>query len=248
MGFLFCGTKYVYYLSTMKKNTIKKGADAGLMIDLLSQKEVQNLSNDQRKKVVQKKYNEYFGKTSKETYKANVREDIIIENQKKRFLVKLPQDLKKLDIMAAHLCEETDIIKITFAQQKGNNASFNSSSESKTLESISNCVNKNTYKEFFRLLPDELNPNINGKKYEIDVIIGMVNACGENVKYKDGVEIKYLTNDDYLLYLGLEIDIVELAFQIQKQDKIINHYYDAVFECCNWDEIYNKCIDKLNYD
>jgi hypothetical protein len=230
----------------MKRNTIKKGADAGLLIELLSEKEVQSLSKNERKKEIQRKYNEYFGKTSKETFKANVRENVIIENQKNRFLVKLPQDLKKLDIMAAHLCKITDTIKVTFSQQKGNNASFNSSSESKTLESISDCVNRSTYKEFFNLLPDELNPNKNGKKYEIDVIVGMVNACGENIKYKDGVEIKYLTNDEYLLYLGLEVDIVELAFQIQKQDKIINHYYDAVSECCNWDEIYDKCVYKLN--
>jgi hypothetical protein len=177
----------------MKRNTIIKGADAGVIIELLSQKEFHNLSKDERKKEVKKKYNEYFGKTSKETFKANIRENIIIENQKNRFLVKLPQDLKKLDIMAAHHCQVTDKIKITFSQQKGNNASFNSSSESKTLESISDCVNNGSYKEFFNLLPDELNPNKNGKKYEIDVIVGMVNACGENIKYNNGVEIRYLT-------------------------------------------------------
>ena len=62
----------------MKKNVIKKGADAGLMIELLSQKEVQSLSENERKKEIQRKYNEYFGKTSKETFKANVRENVII--------------------------------------------------------------------------------------------------------------------------------------------------------------------------
>jgi hypothetical protein len=150
--------------------------------------------------------------------------------------------------MAAHLCKETDIIKITFAQQKGNNASFNSSSESKTLENISKCVIDGTYKEFFKFLPDNLNPNINGKNYEIDVCVGMINACGTTIKIQDGVEIKYLSNNDYLSYLGLELSTIEVAAQVEKHDKIINHSYDAVSGCCNWDEIYNKCINELNND
>jgi hypothetical protein len=169
----------------MEKNTIKKGADPGVMVELLMSDDVKDMSKVDREITVMKRYNEYFGKTSKETVKANVREDIIVKNQKNRFLIKLPQDLKKLDIMAAHIDEGTDEIKITFSQQKGNNASFNSSSESKTLESISNCLNNKTYEIFFNLLPNNLNPNINCKKYQIDAVVGMVNACGKNIKTKD---------------------------------------------------------------
>ena len=230
-----------------KTNTIKKGADPGVMIELLLSSDILSLSNNERKIEVKKRYSEYFGKTSKETKKANVREDIIIKNQKNRFLVKLPQDLKKLDIMAASLDKNGDV-SITFSQQKGNNASFNSSSESKTLENISKCIKNETYREFFNLLPDNLNPNKNGKKYFVDTCVGMVNACGENIKYYDEVEIRYLTNDAYLLHLGLEINTVQLAIQIENHEKIINHTYDAVSECCNWDEVYDKCITELNYD
>jgi hypothetical protein len=230
------------------KNTIKKGADPGIILELLSSDDIVTLSVLEKKEVVKKKYSEYFGKTSKETMKANVREDIIVKNQKNRFLVKLPQDLKKLDIMAAHLDESDDLIKITFAQQKGNNASFNSSSESKTLESISKCVKNNTYEDFFNLLPDNLNPNINGKKYTVDVCIGMVNACGHNIKVQDNIEIKYLTNNDYLVYLGLELNTIQIAIQVENHNKIKTHTYDAVSECCNWDEIYDECIIEINND
>jgi hypothetical protein len=230
------------------KNTIKKGADPGIILEILSSDIVMSLPNIERKNEVKKRYSEYFGKTSKETMKANFREDIVVKNQKNRFLIKLPQDLKKLDIMAAHLDEVNDMIRISFAQQKGNNASFNSSSESKTLENISKCVLNETYKEFFVLLPDTLNPNKNKKKYVIDVCIGMVNACGSNLKLYDNIEVRYLTNNDYLLYLGLEINTTQLAFQIENIDKIKNHTYDAVSECCNWDEKYDECLKLINND
>jgi hypothetical protein len=228
-----------------KTNTIKKGADPGVMIELLLSSDILSLSNNERKIEVKKRYSEYFGKTSKETKKANVREDIIIKNQKNRFLVKLPQDLKKLDIMGASLDENGDV-RITFSQQKGNNASFNSSSESKTLENISKCIKNETYQEFFNLLPDNLNPNKNGKKYVVDVCVGMVNACGGKVKYHDGVEIRYFTNNNYLLHLGLEINTIQLAVQIENHEKVINHTYNAVSECCNWDEVYDKCVIELS--
>lgn len=232
----------------MKKNVIKKGADPSIIIELLSSDDIRGISIIEKEIEVKKRYSEYFGKTSKETIKANIREDVIIENQKNRFLVKLPQDLKKLDIMAAHIDNINDVVLITFSQQKGNNASFNSSSESKTLESISDCIKNKTYTDFFHLLPDELNPNKNNKKYEVDAVVGMINACGKNIKIKDNISIKYLTGNDYLLYLGLEIDTVQLATQIQTREKVINHTYDAVSECCNWNEIYNKCVRTINYD
>jgi hypothetical protein len=232
----------------MEKNTIKKGADPGIILDILFSDNVKLLSPPEKKIEVKKKYSEHFGKTSKETMKANVREDVVVKNQKNRFLVKLPQDLKKLDIMAASIDKTNDLIRITFAQQKGNNASFNSSSESKTLENISKCILTHSYQNFFNLLPDSLNPIKNKKKYVIDVCIGMVNACGCNLKIYNNVEFRYLTNNDYLLYLGLEINTTQLAFQIENQDKIKNHTYDAISECCNWDEIYDECVNLIEND
>jgi hypothetical protein len=228
--------------------TTKKGADPSVILEILMSMDLSNLNGEQLRDEVKEKYSSYFGKTSKDTIKAIVRENIVIENQKKRTLIKLPQDLKKLDIMAAHYNDSTDMIEITLCQQKGNNASFNSSSESKTLECMSNCYIDKTYTEFFDSLPDNLNPNKTGKKYIVDLCIGMVNAIGGKVKINNGIEIKYYSNDDYLSYLGLDIDTVELAMLIQYHEKIINHSYDAVSDCENWDDIYNKCLNSMiNY-
>lgn len=226
----------------MSKMVTKKGADPGIILEILMSTDLSTINDNQLHDYVKEKYSNYFSKTSKETIKAIIREDLIIENQKNRTLIKLPQDLKKLDIMAANYNKSKDVIEISFCQQKGNNASFNSTSESKTLECMSNCFLMETFKEFFDLLPDNLNPNKCGKKYVVDMCVGMVNACGGKVKTKDNVEIKYHTNNDYLSFLGLDIDIVELAMLIENSDRIRNHHYDAISECENWDEIYNKCL------
>jgi hypothetical protein len=225
---------------------VKKGADPSIILDILNNNYIKNLKEFERKEEVKKRYSEFFGKTSKETIKANIREDVIVNNQKNRFLAKLPQDLKKLDLIAAHYDKKNDIIVITLSQQKGNNASFNSTSESKTLECISKCINEKTYVEFFNLLPENLNPIKTNKNYKIDVCVGMVNARGENIKKYDNVEIKYLTNDYYLSYLGLEVSTVDIAFEICYNSKITEHSYDAITDCGNWDYIYDKCKEKLN--
>ena len=242
-----CQLTGIFFLTTflkkiINKMTTKKGADPSVILEILMSMELSNLNGEQLRDEVKEKYSSYFGKTSKDTIKAIIRENLIIENQKKRTLIKLPQDLKKLDIMAVNYNEIKDIIEVSLCQQKGNNASFNSSSESKTLECMSDCLLNETYKEFFNLLPDNLNPNKCGKKYVVDVCIGMVNACGSKIKIKNNVEIKYYTNNEYLSYLGLDIDIVELAMLIEKTDRIQKHSYDAISECLNWDEIYDKSL------
>jgi hypothetical protein len=229
----------------INKMTTKKGADPSIILEILMSMDLSNLNSEQLRDEVKEKYSSYFSKTSKDTIKAIIREDLIIENQKRRTLIKLPQDLKKLDIMAVNYNENKDVIEISLCQQKGNNASFNSTSESKTLECMSDCLLNETYKEFFNLLPDNLNPNKCGKKYVVDVCIGMVNACGSKIKIKNNVEIKYYTNNEYLSYLGLDIDIVELAMLIEKNNRIKNHFYDAISECLNWDEIYDKSLNLI---
>jgi hypothetical protein len=227
------------------KNTLKKGADPSILIEILSNKDIRNIDKVELKEIVKTEYNNYFSKTSLDTCKAIVREDIIVNNQKKRFLSKLPQDLKKFDIIAANYNHEKDIIEITLSQQKGNNASFNSSSEAKTLECMSDCFINKTYDVFFQYLPDNLNPIKMNKDYTIDLCIGMVNAVGGKIKTKNGVVIRYYSNDEYLSYLGLDINTVELAMMIQNSDKIKNHHYDAVLECKNWEDIYNKCLNLI---
>lgn len=225
---------------------IYKGTNRGVLLEIMSSNDIGELQGEARLWEVKKRYNAELGKTSKETIKGYVREDVIVRSQRNRFIAKLPQDLKKLDLMVAH--QENGVIKISFVQLKGQNSSFNSSSEPKTLESMAKCFRYETYKEFFFLLPDELNPTIDNKPYEVEMVIGMVYATGSNTKYYDGVEIKYLSGDDFLLYLGLEMDTVDLASEINNDYRVVNHTYDAVHLTDDWFEVYDKCLRKLNYD
>jgi len=228
------------------KKKIKKGADPSIIIQIYNDTpEIMEMGAQERKSIVKKLYSNEFARTSKETIKANVREDIVVRNANSRFLSKLPQDLNGLDIIAAHYDIDDDVIKITFAQQKGNNASFNSSSEAKTLENISRCANNKIYVKYFNLLPDDLNPLKNGKNYDVDFCVGMVNACGSNEKKKDDVVINYYCGNKYLRHLGIEIDTVDLAYQVSYEEKVLNHKYNAVDECDNFDYIYDKCEEKL---
>lgn len=230
------------------KHSLRKGADPSIILEIFNENQyLKEMDSIGRKNETKKLYSRYFSTTSKETIKSNIREDIVVRNQKNRFISKVPQDLMKLDLIAAHYDEKDDTIYISLIQQKVNNASFNSTSESKTIESISNCNKLNYYMEYFNLLPDGLNPIKSNKKYVIDFCIGMVNAVGSKESKKNDIKIKYLTNDEYLLYLGIEIDIVELAYQISKEEKIINHEYNAVDQCENWDYIYEKCQNRY-YD
>jgi hypothetical protein len=64
---------------------IKKGADPSIILDILNNNYIKNLKEIERKEEVKKRYSEFFGKTSKETIKANLREDVIVNNQKNRF-------------------------------------------------------------------------------------------------------------------------------------------------------------------
>jgi hypothetical protein len=225
---------------------LKKGADPSIILEIFSTNSNPLLISPSERQVETKKlYSKYFSSTSKETIKANLREDIIIRNQKKRFISKLPQDLKKLDLIVANLNEENNTIKITFVQQKGNNASFNSTSEAKTIDSIYKCKESGSYREYFKFLPDRLNPDISKKKYEIDFVIGMVNAIGFKEYAKNDFYIQYLSGDEYLNYIGLEIDTVEVAHQVMNEKKIIEHEYNAIDQCYNWDYIYEKCEEKF---
>lgn len=230
------------------KNTMKKGCDPGIITEAMKKDEFKLLSSEERKKFVVSYYNEHFGRTSKETRKANLRELIMQKNQVRRFIALLKQDGNKVDIIAANYDEANDVILITISQQKGNDASFNTSSEEKTLEKIFGLIESENC-EYFNMLPDELNPLKCGKHYKLDFIIGMVNACGEKeVTHNKGYRIKYLSNKEYLLYLGLDITPVQLAVQISNHENILNHQYDAVSECCNFDQVYKDCLKELNYD
>jgi hypothetical protein len=192
---------------------LKKGADPSIILEIFStNSNLLLISPSERRVETKKLYSKYFSSTSKETIKANLREDIIIRNQKKRFISKLPQDLKKLDLIVANLNEENNTI---------------------------------SYREYFKFLPDSLNPDISKKKYEIDFVIGMVNAIGFKEYVKNDFYIQYLSGDEYLNYIGLEIDTVEVAHQVMNEKKIIEHEYNAIDQCYNWDYIYEKCEEKF---
>jgi hypothetical protein len=196
------------------------------------------------KNYVIKKYNEIYFQTSKDTIISNLREDAMVEFQEERFITKLPQDNNKVDLMAVKIID--NVVSIIVSQQKGNNSSFNSTSLSKTLEKLSEFITKDKIKEYFCLLPDKLNPNINGLIYNVEVIIGMFSAIGSTTKTKNGENIRFVSNDDYLQLMGIvSNDIISLDYWVINKFNGLNHKYSAIDNCCNFDYIYDRCIQKL---
>jgi hypothetical protein len=230
------------------KNTIKRGTHPGVVLDILTKEGVRDMNPQNRKKYVIQEYNNLYGVPSRQTKRDNLKEYYVYKNQKNRSISLLEQDGNKVDIIAGNYNEVSDIVEITIAQQKGGSGSFNTSSEEKTLESMFD-LSKTGYDKYFNNLPDELNPNKNGKKYKIDFVIGMMTACGEKgATHENGAVVKYLSGNEYLLYLGLEITIVELFLQINQDDKLNGIQKDTVSECCDFAEVYNECIKLLKYD
>ena len=224
---------------------ISKGASPAQIIEIIEslRDSIVDITTTEFKDMVVSKYNEIFFKTSKDTIIANIREDAILKFQEDRVIIKLPQDNSKVDFMAVKIMD--GVVDFRIAQQKGNNASFNSTSLAKTLECLKDFKTTNKITDYFDLLPDDLNPNKNGLPYNVDVVIGMFLACGET--QMKGVRV--LTNDDYLRYLGIFTkDICELDYWVFKQFKNRNHEYSAIDKCCNFDTIYTKCINILLHD
>jgi len=222
---------------------MKKGATPAQIFDIIFQLiEIgYDLNDNNFRTNVEKKYNQIYSQTSKDTIMSNLREDAMIRFQKERFIVKLPQDKNKVDLMSANI--NGNVVSLIVSQQKGNNSSFNSTSLSKTLEKLSEFVIKNKIKNYFNLLPDHLNPDLNGLKYEVEVIVGMFSAVGETFKIKNDITIKFLSNNNYLKYMGIsDNDIVNLDYWVFNQFKTLNHDYSAIDNCCNFEDIYNKCI------
>jgi hypothetical protein len=197
---------------------------------------------DFKSKVISK-YNDIFSKNSKDTIIANLREDAMVQFQEDRFITKLPQDNSKVDLMSVKIIN--NVVDIRVSQQKGNDASFNSSSLSKTIDSLTKFIEGNKITDYFYLLPEHLNPNKNGLKYKVEVIIGMILACGEGNKRG----IKTITNNEYLRYMGiLSKDICDIDYWAYTQLKNRNHEYYAIDKCCNFDIIYDKCISIILND
>ena len=226
---------------------MKKGATPaqifGIMYDLVEMGFI--VKNDQDfKNIVIKKYNEIYCQTSKDTIIANIREDAMVEFQEERFICKLPQDNNKVDLISVKIID--NIVSIIVSQQKGNNSSFNSTSLSKTLEKLSEFITENKVKKYFYLLPDELNPTVNGMDYNVEVIIGMFSAVGGTTKTKNGRDIRFTSNDEYLRLMGIiSNDIICLDYWVVNKFKNLNHEYKAIDNCCNFDYIYDRCIQKL---
>jgi hypothetical protein len=202
-----------------------------------------DINNPEFKHKVITEYNKIFSKTSKDTIIANIRENAMIKFQDDRFIVKLPQDNSKVDLMAVKIIN--GVVEFRVSQQKGNNASFNTSSLESTLNGLSNFVNEDKIRNYFHLLPENLNPLLNNLPYKVEVIIGMFLACGEG----DKGEFKVITNNDYLEYMGiLNKDICEIDYWVHSEFKKRGHEYSAIDKCENFDNIYDKCVNIiLNY-
>jgi hypothetical protein len=225
---------------------MKKGTNPAqilmIMNSIISENPNGILTSPCFKEKVVNKYNETYGVKSKETIIANMREDAMIHYQEELVLVKLPQDGNKVDILGVKVVD--NIIKFVVSQQKGNNASFNSTSYQKTLEKLQSFIDNSLVEQYFHLIPENLNPNICGLNYEVEVIIGMTIACGDTKILDDERNIKLYSGSDYLEKMGIfSYDMIYMDNWIINQDRIKNHLYDAVSKCCDFDEVFNKCIE-----
>jgi hypothetical protein len=229
---------------------MKKGANNQRIFDLIRKglKFGLELNSQDLKDFVITEYNNSYAITSLDTIAANLRENAIIRFQEEMIIRKVEQDGKgSSDLIAAKIVSNK--VEIVISQQKGNDASFNSSSKSDTLRKLSKVKNGN-YKDYFRFLPDSLNPDLNGLEYTIDVIIGYTNAFDDKVgtyNCKDSdTTIDYYCGDMYLRKLGInKTDMFDIDFWVSNQEKINNHSYDATQKCYNFNESYNNCVKRF---
>jgi len=228
---------------------MKKGTNPSQTLMIINEikSEYNNIevTSERFKNMVINRYNSIYSTTSKDTIIANLREDAMIYHQEEMFLTKLPQDGNKVDILGAK--RVNNCVKIVISQQKGNNASFNSTSFQKTLEKLQYFLDNSLFEQYFNLLPEHLNPNICGLNYEVEVIIGMTIAFGETIILDKERNIKMYAGENYLTKMGIcSYNIIDLDMWCINNSKIKNHSYDAISKCCDFDEIYNKCIEKIN--
>lgn len=228
---------------------MKKGTNPSqilmIIIDIISENNDIEVTSEKFKNKVINRYNSVYSTTSKDTIIANLREDAMIYHQEEMFLTKLPQDGNKVDILGAKIVN--NCVKIVISQQKGNNASFNSTSFQKTLEKLQYFFDNSLVEQYFNLLPEHLNPNICGLNYEVEVIIGMTIAFGESIILDKERNIKMYAGENYLKKMGIcSYSMIDLDMWCINNNKIKNHSYDAISKCCDFDEIYNKCIEKIN--
>ena len=226
---------------------MKKGVNLG-EVYLLIDKGMRlglDLCSVEMKDYVHNGYNELYGSTSRSTIMSNLREDALVFFQEDMFISKLPQDNNKVDLIAAKL--DGGRVSIIISQQKGNNASFNSTTLQKTLEKLGH-VRLVDHVKYFGFLPDELNPTKNGLEYDLEVIIGFTTAYSEKVEsFRSGsVVVDYYCGDMYLRKFGISSKkMSHLDLWVSKQDKVCNHNYDAISECYNFLQVFDECIEAM---
>ena len=85
--------------------------------------------------------------------------------------------------------------------------------------------------------------------YEIEITeVSMDKVKVNAVDYtsNDKFDIRFTSNDEYLELMGIvSNDIVCLDYWVVNKYKSLNHEYNAIDNCCNFDDIYNKCIQKV---
>ena len=56
-------------------------------------------------------------------------------------------------------------------------------------------------------------------------------------------EVEYYCGDMYLKKLGImSTSMSKIDRWVVKQQKVVEHKYDAISECVNFDEVYNECV------
>ncbi len=226
-----------------------KGADPKQIIDFLrNHRNEGSYKSPKIRSIVEADYNEYFGNFSKYTKCSNMAEWAVMQQHEGDInLRRLPQDRNYLDLLTWPKNVDKDKkLLITVVQQKGNDASTNTSFR-EVMKRISKKIKKGVEK-YFHLMEND-NPLITGQPYKVKGLIGYLLAYpdGKDVarssKHKN---IDILAGQDYLDALGLQgIDKVDLSFLIMDQPAIVNHEYDAVGKCPDWDDVYEKCVQEL---
>lgn len=227
---------------------MKKGANNITIFNLIEEA-LHNglkLKSQEMSNYVYRKYNDIYSNTSKDTIASILKEEAIINYQEEMFINRLDQDGKgSVDLIAAKI--NNNLIEIVISQQKGNDGSFNSSSKSHTLNNLI-VVKNSDHVNYFKFLPDHLNPIKTGLGYTIDVIIGYTNAyddkVGQYINKKDGTIINYYCADMYLNKLGIKkISMFEIDYWVSKHERMKNHKYDAISRCHDFEFSYIKCLE-----
>ena len=223
---------------------MKKGANPAVIFIIIDGLVNEGISIDDPnlKNMVTNTYNSIFKLPSLWTKISDFREDAIVEFQETLPIFKIPQDGNGAVDLAAYK-DNGGVITFIICQQKGNNASFNGGGKKQSIAKMKEFVEDGKIKDYFHLLPDDLNPLINEKEWRVEAMYGYFLATG-STSYET---FPVLSNNDYLNKIGIYSNtIVDLDRWVVNKEEIKNHEYNAREVCSNFDEIYDECLTYYN--